>query len=330
MKGLRKKVEFNIEDILSESKPLSVKDRVLTLTNFFELFGDFKREKKLAGLADRTLSDYDTHFKYLEDYLFTIQRFKRDRYVDSTLFNEYLAYLVLQKQYSPFTVNIRLRTLRTFLKWLYTNGHMEQDLSTKIKLVKVPQDTVKPLSDNQVRKLLSVIDTTIYAGLRDYTLAVLFLDTGIRVGEAVQLRIEDLDNGTIKVRGEVAKTRNYRIIPISKRTSKLLVELSKISKANGEDSLFLSSVTGTTVDKLVIIKNFEKYGKKAGVEIRCTPHVFRHTFARNAVRKGIDVFTLQKILGHSDISTTRKYIQLDTNDLVESFNKIDLLKDVLQ
>lgn len=328
MKGLRKKVEFNIKDMLKENKPLPEKDRVLTLSDFFDLFADFKREKKLLGLAPRTLSDYDNHFKYLEEYLFTIQRFQRERYVDSALFNEYLTYLVLQKQYSPFTVNIRLRTLRAFLKWLNSNGHTAQDLSAKIKLVKVPQDTIKPLSDTQVRKLLSVIDTSIYVGLRDYTLTILFLDTGIRVGEAVQLKIQDLDNGTIKVRGEIAKSRNYRIILISKRTGKLLVELSKISQANGEDSLFLSSVTGEAVDKLVIIKNFEKYGKKAAIETRCTPHVFRHTFARNAVKKGIDIFTLQRILGHADISTTRKYIQLDTNDLIESHGKVDLLGDI--
>lgn len=147
MKGLHKKVQFNAEDILNESIPLPIKDRTLNLSDFFFLLDEFKREKQLSGLAPRTLSDYDIHFKYLEDYLFSTQRFSRDRYIDSSIFNEYLSYLILQKEYSPFTVNIRLRTLMIFLKWLYCNNHIAEDLSTKTKLVKVPQDTIEPLSN---------------------------------------------------------------------------------------------------------------------------------------------------------------------------------------
>ncbi len=69
--------------------------------------------------------------------------------------------------------------------------------------------------------------------------------------------------------------------------------------------------------------------RKAGVTVRCTPYIFRHTFATNFVKRGGDVFTLQKIMGHSDISTTRKYIQLTDEDLKNKHRMINTVDDFI-
>jgi len=72
---------------------------------------------------------------------------------------------------------------------------------------------------------------------------------------------------------------------------------------------------------------FRNYGRKAGIKGRCTPHVFRHTFATNFIRKGGNVFTLQRIMGHSTLLTTRKYIQLDIEDLKQKHKQFSLLEE---
>ena len=183
--------------------------------------------------------------------------------------------------------------------------------------MKVAKDTVKPLSDVDVRKMLKAPNMKIYAGFRDFTSMILILDCGIRVGELLDLTINDVDLklGLINIRAIVSKTRVDRTVPISKKTCKLLGELIKSIEDSKCDFIFQSSYGGK-LDKLQITKNYEKYGKRVGLKVKCTPYVFRHTFATNFVKQGGDVFTLQRIMGHTNISTTRQYVQLDKDDLI--------------
>lgn len=231
------------------------------------------------------------------------------------------------------TINIRLRTLKCYLKWLFDEGHIDFNYSIKLKLLRVPEDTIKPLTDVDVKKMLNTPDKGIYSGFRDFTLMVLMLDCGIRVGEAANIKINDLDLkvGLINVRAEHAKTRVYRQLPISSKTCKLLHELAKIATDNNCDYIFQSSYGGK-VNNANIIANFEKYGKKAEVVVRCTPHVWRHAFSTNFVRSenGGDIFTLQKILGHSTLMMCRKYVQLDNSDLILKHKKVGLVDKYLQ
>jgi integrase/recombinase XerD len=102
----------------------------------------------------------------------------------------------------------------------------------------------------------------------------------------------------------------------------LLKQLIDISIANTSPYVFMSNSIDM-VDGEVVSRNFERYGKKVGVKERCTPYVFRHTFATNAVKSGMDVFTLQRIMGHNQITTTRQYVQLETSDLVKKHDKMN-------
>lgn len=327
----RKKISMNnpssINSLVSIDRPKSTS---ITLQNFIKFYDDFITSKTLQGLAQRTIKDYKNHMEFLKKYFETEKRFDMNRYLDASDFVEYLSYMLLQKQYKPCTINIRLRTLKCYLKWLYEEKYIPSDFGVKIKLVKVPQDTIKPLSDAHIKKIFKIVDTKTYAGFRDFTLMILMLDCGIRVGEAVEVKIEniDIDAKLIHIPAEDAKTRVFRVVPISPRTIKLLKELVKIANENQCDYIFQSSYGGQ-IDKMVIIKNFEKYGKKAGLEVRCTPHVWRHTMATNAVKNGLDIFYLSRILGHKSISTTRKYIQLDTQDLVNKHNQYSMVNRIL-
>ncbi|WP_088227820.1 tyrosine-type recombinase/integrase [Desulfosporosinus sp. FKB] len=316
-------------------KPSVIRDRreqtVLSTQDFLELHGKFIQHKALEGLAPRTLKDHLTHMGYFKKFLFEDQRFSLDRYIDVDVFRGYLSHMISDKSLKPCTINIRLRTLKCFLKWLFDEDYIDFNYSLKLKLVKTPEDTIKPLSDSDTRKMLKAPDRSTYSGLRDFCLMVLMLDCGIRIGEAVKLTVNDVDTrlGLINVRPENAKTRVYRQLPISQKTCKLLIELIKIAQDNDSEYVFQSTFGGM-VSKDNIIAYFEKYGKKAGVKVRCTPHIFRHTFATNFVRSGGDIFTLQKILGHSTLVMCRKYIQLDNSDLVRKHHQANPLDKYIQ
>lgn len=298
----------------------------VTLDDFLNLFETFYKLKTMEGLAERSLNDYRIHLDYFKKFCYEEERTSSIRCVDSDLLRAYLHYMIHEKQFKPCTINVRLRTLKAFLKWLYKEEYTKQDLSTKLKLVKVPQDTISPLSESDIKKMLRVPDRKTYSGLRDFIIMILMLDTGIRVNECVNLKTNDIDlkSGLVTVRAEIAKTRVFRQLPISLKTCKLLKELIEISKENHCNNVFMSAY-GESITADRIIHNFSRYGKCAGISDRCTPHVFRHTFATNFVRAGGDIFTLQRILGHTTLAMCRRYIQLNTNDLIKKHKQTGLV-----
>ncbi len=137
---------------------------------------------------------------------------------------------------------------------------------------------------------------------------IVMLDCGIRVGELVNLRVENIDlrSGYINTPAEIAKSRTFRQMPISSKTIKLLKEIVSIVKDTDTNYLFLSAY-GNKLDTNQVIHSFSKYRKGAKIKVKCTPHVFRHTFAVNFIKDNGDVFTLQRILGHSTLEMTRRF-----------------------
>lgn len=297
-----------------------------TFEKFFEVFNNFIELKTLEGLSPRSLKDYRTHMKYFKDYLEEQQRTYLIRSVEIDTFRSYLYYMSQEKKYKPCTVNIRLRTMRTYLKWLYKENYLPEDLSTRIKLVKEPIDTIMPLDNNSVIKLLKQPDTNTYVGLRDLTIMVVMLDCGIRVGELVNLKASDIDlkSKVINIRSEIAKSRTFRQVPLSSKSVKLLKDILSIVSDSNTEYLFPSAYCNK-LDTNQVIHNFRKYGQEANIKQRCTPHVFRHTFAVSFLKNGGDVFTLQRILGHSTLEMTRRYVQLTSNDLIRKHKEVSHL-----
>lgn len=316
---------------LNGLKPTMKVDRITTdeirMSEFFELHEKFMEDKSLQGLAPRTLEEHEIHIRYFKSYLNAANQSSIDcKALNMDVLKSYIYYMVHEKEYKPCTVNLRLRTLKCYLRWLFEENHLSFNYAMKIKLLKVLKDTIKPLSDGDVKKMLNATDKSTYPGFRDYSMMVLMLDCGIRVGEATQVKIEDVDTkmGLLNIKAENAKTRTFRQVPLSKYTCTLLIELINIANDNGCEFIF-QSVYGGKIGKGQVIQNFSRLGKKMGLKVKCTPHIFRHNFATNFVRSNQDIFTLQKILGHETIVTTRKYVQLENSDMIIKHKKADVL-----
>jgi integrase/recombinase XerD len=171
-----------------------------------------------------------------------------------------------------------------------------------------------------------------YVGFRDYCAMVLLLDTGLRANELISLKTEHIDfqSRVIVLSGQQNKNRKPRIVPISHTTVKLLHQLVTENKASfASERLFLSCY-GEPLGQNQFNKRLKYYGQLAGIdkEIRCTAHTFRHTFAKNYILNGGDSFTLQRILGHYDLRMTRRYIQMDRNDLVNQHTQFSPLNSI--
>jgi site-specific recombinase XerD len=210
------------------------------------------------------------------------------------------------------------RTLKAFFSWLAREGYATSDPAKMLKIPKGPKVIVETLSDTQVKSLLSMIDQRSPKGFRDYCLLLVLLDTGVRLSELVNLQIKDIDleRGCFKVMGKGARER---LVPFGAKVQTGLWKY--IHKHRPQpfhpniDNLFLRT-DGQALTPDQVYRLIRDYGEKAGLQgVRCSPHTFRHTFAKSFLLNGGDLFTLQKILGHSSLSVVRMYVDLTADDV---------------
>ncbi len=211
---------------------------------------------------------------------------------------------------SPFTVQGKVRALKAFSSWLHREGYISDNLLSHLKLPKVPNNLIKPLSNAEIESLLSYYNPLTTIGCRDISILIVMMDTGVRLSELSGLRFEDthIDEGYLKVMGTGSKER---IVPFGALTQKMLWRYiihfrpEPLLKTNG--NLFLT-LEGDPLKPNAIKLLLKRWGKKAGVP-RLHAHLCRHTFATNfLVNNCGDVFRLQQILGHTNLGMVNRYV----------------------
>jgi len=219
---------------------------------------------------------------------------------------------------SGHTINGYMRALQAFWAWLEREGFIDENPFRKLKVPKAPKKVIPIFTEEQLRQIFEGIDITSPTGYRDYTIIVTLLDTGIRCSELTGLGLSDvnLDSRLLKVRGKGSKER---LVPIGAKMQKAIWKY--INRYRPEpaipryDQVFLTrDGYPLTKDRLEAI--VERYGRKAGITgVRVSPHTFRHTMAVTFLRNGGDVFSLQRILGHSSLEVLRGYVNLAQSDI---------------
>lgn len=219
---------------------------------------------------------------------------------------------------SPFSIQGHVRAIKAFWGWLLREGHVEYNRLAKFPLPKVPDCPARVLSTDQITRLLGAIDRLSLKGLRNHTMILLLVDTGLRVSELVNIKLEDIDleHRLIRVCGKRQKVRS---VPISNITKKQLVHYITHARSHicpGNSAYLFPNADGTPISVNCVQQLLHRLALKVGFSnIRCSPHVLRHTFATLSVANGANVFVLKEIMGHSSLITTLKYTHLQPHDL---------------
>jgi integrase/recombinase XerD len=191
--------------------------------------------------------------------------------------------------------------LRSFLKWSRSQA--------KVPVVKKPRSK-KPevLNPQDLQKLLAASRDEL-----DFLIVALLFETGLRAQEAVELRVEDIDFHSKTIRVRAAKYGEERIVPYGPLTERALtLWLSKRGAVYGEKVLGIS-YSG-------LYKRLKSLAKRAGVDPKkVRPHVLRHTFATEAIRRGIPLPVVQRMLGHHDVKVTQIYLHLASEDVYREY-----------
>jgi len=214
------------------------------------------------------------------------------------------------------TVNGYIRSLRVLFRYLTDEGILAQSPATKLQLLKTPEFLGTALDPPEVESMVRWRAPATYHFRRDKALCLLLLDTGIRVGEAVALRLQDVSwaDRTLTVFG---KGRKVRVVPFGRQSARALSSYlaARPSDTRPEAALFLTS-TGNPLTVWRARHIVRLAAARAGLHDKAvSPHMLRRTFATMWISHGGDPFSLQRILGHTTMEMVNRYVRLTTTDL---------------
>jgi len=212
---------------------------------------------------------------------------------------------------AAISVQTYVRGLRAFFSWLNREGYTQENILADLRPPKAPQQLVKVLTEEEVRRVLACIDSSTATGCRDAAIVITPLDTGLRLSELTNLRLDDahIDQGYLKVMGKGAKER---IVPIGSFAQKVLqryVFHFRPEPIRGDENNLFLTVEGRPMSENAVRLVLARVAQKSGVK-RLHAHLYRHTFATNYLINGGDVFSLQQILGHTSLEMVRRYVTL--------------------
>jgi integrase/recombinase XerD len=212
-----------------------------------------------------------------------------------------------------------ISSIRGFYKFLMIDGHIKispaEDIATPQKGLYLP----KFLNQTEVEMLLSQPDVSTETGLRDRAILELMYSSGLRVSEAVNLQIRevDLDLGILTCTGKGNKTRRVPVGASAVEWLKSYLALRRKNEKIEIQNLFVSPA-GKPLTRQLIHSFIKAYAKQCGLE-GVSPHTLRHSFATHLVQNRADIRSVQQMLGHADISTTQIYTHITDAHLKKAY-----------
>lgn len=270
---------------------------ILSLLDEYEIY--LKNEKKASE---------NTRQSYLRD-LRQFAVFHNAAAIDHECVCSYIERLK-QEGRSPATVARKLASVKSFFNFCCMRGYMYDNPVLELSVEKPSSKPLDILDSREVELLLAQPQCIDLKGYRDKAMLELLYATGVRVTELISLKLcdVDLEKGTITC-GTVRK----RTIPLSMAAFKALSEyMSFIRKQmirNLNEEFLFVNVNGDPLTRQGFWKIMKAYQHKAGIEKNITPHTLRHSFAAHLLQNGSDMKTLQKLMGHSEVTTTGMYAE---------------------
>jgi site-specific recombinase XerD len=215
------------------------------------------------------------------------------------------------------TVHNHMRAVRAFFRFLEREELVERTPMRNVRMPKVEKKILPAFTEEEVAKLLAACDGQDFAQVRNRLLVQLLLDSGLRLAECTHLAIGDIhpETGVMKVMG---KGRKERMTRIGAGCLRLYRKYLRMRGGSVGDPLWLGR--RGPMKKLGVAETLEKLGKRAGVHAH--PHKFRRTCALRLLRAGADVFSVQLLLGHSDLAVLRRYLDQTPEDVLAVHAKV--------
>ncbi|MHB1125721.1 MAG: tyrosine-type recombinase/integrase [Bacillota bacterium] len=282
----------------------------------------FIRDRKLMNARPQTIKWYVQHLRYFKNHLTCCNLPSSPAEITLDMVENFILHQRDEHANKPESVNGKIRVLKAFFTFLEKKGILQESPLKNLRQVRQTSHIVPTFTEDQIRALLRQPDLSTFTGFRDYTVMGLMLDTGVRIGELLSVKLEDLVIEVsipqeIKIKNP--KSRKERVLPLSPQIQGIVRQYLEIRRETFAffdlPYLFLNVDCGK-----LSIRNTEdrikEYGRIAGIKnVRVSPHTFRHTFAKMWIMANGDILSLQDILGHSSVEMVRNYARLFQPDI---------------
>ncbi|MBR5369793.1 MAG: tyrosine recombinase XerD [Bacilli bacterium] len=269
------------------------------------------------GLSDKSRESYDNDLKIYKEFL------KKRSIVDVSKIrsDDIKSFLKSRSNEESSTIAHNLTVIKNFHTYLLKENIVKTDVSEFIDRPKLRKSLPKTLSVEDIDKLLDIkLDSPF--DYRNKAMLELMYGCGLRVSELVNLTLNDIDmtNSLIRILGKGSKERE---IPIGEYSiyylKKYLNIREDLLKGKSCNKLFLNN-HGSSISRQGFFKMLKQLLKEKGLNTEVSPHTLRHSFATHLINRGADLRSIQEMLGHSDISTTKIYTKVSDDKVLAEYN----------
>jgi integrase/recombinase XerD len=294
-------IDYQIEDFLGhcKSKGLSVKS-IKSYNMTLQLMTQYMEDRGITDAENIRAGDIDSYIRWLTER--------------SNLRRE-------NKPVSKITINGYIRNMKVFFNWMVEFEYIRKS-PLRIKQFKVEREPLQFVGDKDFKKLLQMMDKSKYPEYRDSVIIQVLLDTGMRIGETLTLKDENINfrNNSFYLEWDKTKGKKSRTVYFGEKTRKVLKTWLRHRDLLIENTEYIfPNQFGEEFHINTFERNLRMYQQRIGLT-GITPKTFRNNFAKRFLMNGGDIFTLSKILGHSSVTVTEKaYLDLTDDDIRQGY-----------
>ncbi|SFH48590.1 integrase/recombinase XerD [Tindallia magadiensis] len=290
------------------------------MIHLLEDFSNFLITKR--NLSKNTALSYKRDIKQLIQFL-EKRNISSPKDVNHTTLINY-SMMMEREGRAPSTIARSIVSIRCFFHFLTSHNHISNNPATDLETPKNEKKAPESLTTKDIELLLSQPDINTFKGSRDRAMLEILYATGIRVTELISLSSDDINLAVGFITCKSSKGKS-RVIPLGKQAIGSLKDYidrfwSHKVCYHRETRLFLN-LQGNPISRQGFWKIMKSYAISAGIGTEITPHTLRHSFATHLIENGADLRAVQKMMGHSDISTTQMYAQVIKSKVRDVYNK---------
>lgn len=281
----------------------------------------------ISYLCEEKKTSYNTQQSYQRD-LSKLLKFvgqkgiQKVEQIDESVLNSYILFLH-ENNLSNATVSRHIAAVKGWFRFMEKAGMIKDNYARNLKSPKIEKKIPEILRMDEVVKLLEEPKGNDPKALRDKAMLELLYATGIRVSELITLSLSQLNMQMNYI--VCSDGHKDRIIPFGIKAREALLNYLEYSRTvminDPESKVLFVNCSGNSMSRQGFWKLIKQYAQKAGITAEITPHTLRHSFAAHLIENGADLKSVQEMLGHSDISTTQVYVNLNQNKLRDVYAK---------
>ena len=306
--------------VVTQSPKLTALEFIVGKRRLATAIESFLTDRRTKNRSARTIRYYRNYLRAFAKYCSSKAAAHVDD-LDPDVLRSYM--LSLSEHHNAGGVHAAYRALRALLLWIGKEDLMPSDWKNPIDKVDapfVPEQIIEPVSLEDIQALLATCKGDGFFAKRDRAILFLLLDTGARAQEACDLNLEDVELISGKIAVREGKGRRPRYVFMGKTTKKALRAYLRV-RADHQSPALLVSKTNDRLTYDGLRQLVQRRSRLAGLKKEPTLHDFRRQFALSMLNNGANIFSLQRLMGHKDISILRRYLAQTTDDIRAAHEK---------